>query len=77
MPTLKRRYDSTLVDRPNGTRYAEAKEDILERAVRYAWVSFIKEFGYSPVQERTIIEALGVTGAWDVTVFELQKEARR
>lgn len=74
MPVLRRRYDNVLMFRPNGTRYSEGKHDDMDVALGAAWDKFVAEFGEVPVQERTIIEVLGVTGAWDVTLFELPAE---
>lgn len=74
MPILKRRSKHVKVYRPSGTRYAEAKMVELKDAMDRAWHNFAKEFGDIPDQERTVVEVMGVTCAWDVTVFELPKE---
>ena len=84
MPTLKRaktrrggRQQYTRVYRPHGTKFAEAKECELERAMDKAWYNFVKEFGRMPIQEQTFAEIVGVTGAWDVTVLEITNEEVR
>ncbi len=76
MPTLGGRKQYSRVWRPSGTRFASAKTRTIPDAVLDAFVAFRAEFGPRPVQERTVIEIVGVTGAWDATVFELPEEER-
>lgn len=71
MPVLHSRHDHVKVYRPSGALYANGRAMELRAAMDKAWYNFVAEFGRMPVQERTVAEVIGVTAAWDVTVFEL------
>lgn len=73
MPIMKRRHEHTKVYRPNGTRFANGKDYYLERALDKAWQNFENEFGSLPKQEHVVLEVLGVTAAWDVTLMEIME----
>jgi hypothetical protein len=82
MPTLKRKrnrfgrpYENMKVYRPEGTLYATSRRMYLQLAIDRAWHNFALEFGRVPVQERVVVEVIGITAGWDVTVFELPEEA--
>jgi hypothetical protein len=68
MPILEK---NTRLVRPAGCRYASGstQESIL-MAMTTAILAFHREFGRPCVQERTIIETMGVTGGWSVTIVE-------
>lgn len=72
MPILKSRSKHVKVYRPSGTRYSEAKRGSLIDAVQEVFTNFAVEFKELPRQDHIIIEAVGVTGAWDVTLFEIK-----
>jgi len=71
MPILKRRYDYTKVYRPNGTLYSTARGSNYIVAISAAMLNFHSEFGRFPMQDKTSIEVIGVTGDWVVDVFEI------
>lgn len=71
MPTYRTRYEWTKVYRPNGTKYAGAKNARPDDAVRIALLNFISEFGREVRQEQAVIEVVGVTGEWCATVWEI------
>ena len=72
MPILKRRHDYVKLYRPNGAKYAEARNMNLNGALDLAMAAFFVEFGRRPVQEKTYVEIMGVTADWVVTVFEIE-----
>ena len=72
MPIFKNRYQYSKVYRPNGMKYSHGKAETIPEAFNQAIEAFVGEFNYSPRQEHCVIEVIGVTGAWDVTLNEIK-----
>jgi len=70
MPLRTTRYEYTKVYRPNGMRFAEAHATTLEDAIDLAKNLFVQEFG-ALQQSIAVIEAVGATGQWYVTIMEV------
>ena len=74
MPVRQGTHHHVKVYRPIGMRYAEASGPTLLATVTQAQAAFAQEFKYEPRQDETVIEVVGVTGLWYVTVMEVKNE---
>lgn len=74
MPLISdRRFDYQKIYRPNGTKYAEAHGSDLHATIDLAMNLWLQEFG--PLhQALAVIEIVGVTAEWSVTVMEIPEE---
>jgi len=59
------------VYRPDGTKYSEGQGSNMYEAISIAQTNFVKEFQLVPSRDVTVIEAVGTSLGWKVTLLEL------